>query len=63
MRWIAENAVAVADELASLRFDHAGSLYHRLLSSAKYDGSFYTNKRFRHAARKTRTHREHGELV
>ena len=43
MRWIAENAVAVADELASLRFDHAGSLYHRLLSSAKYDGSFYTN--------------------
>ena len=43
MRWIAENAVAVADELASLRFDHAGSLYHRLLASAKYDGSFYTN--------------------
>ena len=43
MRWIAENAIAVADELASLRFDHAGSLYHRLLASAKYDGSFYTN--------------------
>ena len=43
MRWVAENAVAVADELASLRFDHAGSLYHRLLASAKYDGSFYTN--------------------
>ena len=43
LRWIAENAVAVADELASLRFDHAGSLYHRLLASAKYDGSFYTN--------------------
>ena len=34
MRWIARNAVAVADELASLRFDHAGSLYHRLLASA-----------------------------
>ena len=43
MRWVAENAVAVADELASLHFDHAGSLYHRLLASAKYDGSFYTN--------------------
>ena len=43
MRWVAENAVAVADELASLRFDHAGSLYHRLLATAKYDGSFYTN--------------------
>ena len=43
VRWIAENAVAVADELASLRFDHAGPLYHRLLASARYDGSFYTN--------------------
>ena len=43
MRWIMENAVAVADELASLRFDHAGPLYHRLLASAKFDGSFYTN--------------------
>ena len=43
LRWIAENAVAVADELASLRFDHAGSLYHRLLASARFDGSFYTN--------------------
>ena len=43
IHWIAENAVAVADELASLRFDHAGSLYHRLLASARYDGSFYTN--------------------
>lgn len=43
MRWVAHTAVAVADELASLRFDHAGPLYHRLLASAKYDGSFYTN--------------------
>lgn len=43
LNWIAENAIAVADELASLRFDHAGPLYHRLLASARYDGSFYTN--------------------
>ena len=43
LNWIAENAIAVADELASLRFDHAGTLYHRLLSSARFDGSFYTN--------------------
>ena len=43
MGWICENAVAVADELASLRFDHAGPLYHRLLASAQFDGSFYTN--------------------
>ena len=38
-----ENALIFADELASLRFDHAGPLYHRLLASAQYDGSFYTN--------------------
>ena len=43
MRWIADTAIGVADELASLRFDHAGSLYHRLLASARHDGSFYTN--------------------
>ena len=43
LRLIAENAIALADELASLRFDHAGPLYHRLLKSARYDGSFYTN--------------------
>ena len=43
LRLVAENAVDVADELASLRFDHAGPLYHRLLGSARYDGSFYTN--------------------
>ena len=43
IRQIATNAVAMADELASLRFDHAGSLYHRLLASARFDGSFYTN--------------------
>lgn len=43
VRWVAENAMAVADELASLRFDHAGPLYHRLLASARFDGSFYTN--------------------
>ena len=43
IRKIGENACILADELASLRFDHAGPLYHRLLESAKYDGSFYTN--------------------
>ena len=43
MGWICENAVSVADDLASLRFDHAGPLYHRLLASAQFDGSFYTN--------------------
>ena len=43
MRWIADTAIGVADELASLRFDHAGSLYHRLLAPARNDGSFYTN--------------------
>ena len=43
LRGITQNAISVADELASLRFDHAGPLYHRLLPSARYDGSFYTN--------------------
>ena len=43
IRQIAATAVLLADELASLRFDHAGALYHRLLASAKFDGSFYTN--------------------
>ena len=43
VRWVGANALAVADELASLRFDHAGPLYHRLLSSARFDSSFYTN--------------------
>ncbi len=40
---LVENALAHADDLAALRFDHAGPLYHRLLESARYDGSFYTN--------------------
>ena len=43
IRQIAANAILLADELASLRFDHAGGLYHRLLASARFDGSFYTN--------------------
>lgn len=43
IRQIAANAILLADELASLRFDHAGALYHRLLASARFDGSFYTN--------------------
>ena len=43
IRKIAANAILLADELASLRFDHAGALYHRLLASARFDGSFYTN--------------------
>ena len=43
IRRIAETAVAVADELAAIGFDHAGPLYHRLLESARFDGSFYTH--------------------
>ena len=36
------NAIAHADGLATFRFDHAGPLYHRLLATARFDGSFYT---------------------
>ena len=43
IRRIAETAVSVADELAAIGFDHAGPLYHRLLESARFDGSFYTH--------------------
>ena len=43
LRLLGDNAASLADELASLRFDHAGPLYHRLLESARFDGSFYTN--------------------
>ena len=43
VRLLVQYALAHADDLAALRFDHAGPLYHRLLESARYDGSFYTN--------------------
>ena len=43
VRLLVRYALAQADELAVLRFDHAGPLYHRLLESARYDGSYYTN--------------------
>ena len=43
VRLLVKYALAHADDLAVLRFDHAGPLYHRLLESARYDGSFYTN--------------------
>lgn len=43
IRMLAKDALTYADDLAALRFDHAGPLYHRLLASARYDGSFYTN--------------------
>ena len=43
LRKIAKNAVIVADELASLRFEHFGPQYHRLLAAAKFDGAIYTN--------------------
>jgi len=33
----------VAPRIRKLRLDHAGPMYHTLLSSAKYDGSFYTS--------------------
>lgn len=35
--------VEVAPRIRRLRLDHAGPMYHTLLESAKYDGSFYTS--------------------
>ena len=35
-------AESCADALGALEYDVAGPIYHRLLESAQYDGSFYT---------------------
>ena len=35
--------IEAAPCVRNLRLDHAGPMYHTLLSSAKYDGSFYTS--------------------
>ena len=43
IRMVAECANRVADSLSDLGYDHAGPLYHRILGSAKSDGTFYTN--------------------
>ena len=40
---LVDACVEVAPRIRRLRFDHAGPLYHTLLESAKYDGSFYTS--------------------
>ena len=40
---LVEACLKVAPRIRNLRLDHAGPLYHRLLESAKYDGSFYTS--------------------
>ena len=39
LRCVAESC---ADALGALEYDVAGPIYHRLLESAQYDGSFYT---------------------
>ena len=41
-RIIIDTCVEIAPNIRKLHFDHAGPLYHKLLESAKYDGSFYT---------------------
>ncbi len=40
---LVDACLEVAPRIRNLRLDHAGPLYHRLLESAKYDGSFYTS--------------------
>lgn len=38
-----EAVLACAPSIGRLRLDHAGPLYHELLQTARYDGSFYTS--------------------
>ena len=42
-RILAEHAENLADSLNELGYDHAGPLYHSILSSAESDGAYYTN--------------------
>ena len=43
LRRLAECAENVADQLASLGYDHAGPLYHKIMPKAEAKGAFYTN--------------------
>ena len=43
LRKLAECAENVADDLASLGYDHAGPLYHKIMPKAEAKGAFYTN--------------------
>lgn len=40
---LVDACVEAAPRIRRLRLDHAGPMYHTLLESAKYDGSFYTS--------------------
>ena len=40
---LADTVLGIAGEAASLRHDLLGRIFHRILDSAKYDGSYYTS--------------------
>lgn len=40
---LVDACLKIAPSIRNLHLDHAGPLYHTLLESAKYDGSFYTS--------------------
>ena len=43
MRETAKAALAVAGNIAGLRHDLMGRIFHKVLDTARYDGSFYTS--------------------
>lgn len=43
VRMLVECADNIAEELTDLGYDHAGSLYHKIMPKAKDKGAFYTN--------------------
>ena len=43
VRRLAEVVAAIAEDVAGLRHDLLGRIFHRVLDTARYDGSFYTS--------------------
>ena len=44
VKFVANRALAVARDAASARHDLMGRIFHRLVDTARYDGSYYTSR-------------------
>ena len=43
VQWVAKSASRISQSAVGMRHDLMGSIFHRLIESARYDGSYYTN--------------------
>ncbi len=43
VQWVAKSALRISQSAVGMRHDLMGSIFHRLIESARYDGSYYTN--------------------